>query len=106
MLKALLQDEGFAVIISEKGADAIKSAEMEKPDIFIVDVLLPDMHGFDICAHVRSKDIHKNSKVIIMAANIDASDAVKAKKCGADDYCVKTGDFFHLVSAVKGLLNG
>ena len=92
------------IVIAETGEDGVKKAESEKPDLVITDTNMPGIDGFETCRQIREAGDKENPKIIVTTGAIDAVDAIKARKCGADDYCVKTSDFQQLLTAVKGLI--
>jgi DNA-binding response OmpR family regulator len=99
-----LKKEGYTDIVSAANvADGIKKALDEKPDIVISDTLLPDGNGFDVCREIKAKLGDKSPRIIITTGSIDAVDAVKARRAGADDYCGKTSDCAPLLEALKRL---
>ena len=62
------------------------------------------MDGFEVCRQIKESLAPNAPKIIVMTGTIDAVDAVKARKMGADDYCVKTADGIPLMKAVENLL--
>lgn len=105
ILKRFLDRTGYEQIsMAESGEEGLKKAIAEKPDLVITDTLLPGMDGFEVCRQIKESMAPDAPKVIVMTGTIDAVDAVKARKMGADDYCVKTADGAPLVEAVKNLL--
>lgn len=106
VLKRYLNREGFTDIVTAGNvADGVRKALEEKPDIVITDTLLPDSTGFEVCSKVREARGSAGPKIIIMTGSIDAVDAVKARRVGADDYCAKTFDCAPLLTAVKKILH-
>jgi DNA-binding response OmpR family regulator len=104
IIKRFLNKAGYEeILMSESGEEGLKIAESEKPDLAIIDTMLPGMNGFDVCSRIRETQGQAVPKIIIMTGMIDAVDAVKAKRVGADDYCVKTSDGSSLIEAVKKL---
>ena len=104
IMKRHLLHAGYSEVISaENAVDGIKKAQDERPDWIILDTLLPDSNGFEICQTIREKYNQTNPKIIITTGSIDAVDAVKARKSGADDYCAKTADCAPLLAAVKNI---
>lgn len=96
-----LSQAGFKDIVSaETGADGIAQASQNNPDIIVLDTVLPGMDGFEICHEIKHVKKLK-ATVIMMTGRIDAVDATKARKMGADDYCVKTSDCAVIIEAVK-----
>ena len=107
IMKRFLNKAGFEnIVMAETGELGVEKALSEKPDIIVLDTLLPGINGFEVCRRIREKQGQSGSKIIIMTGNVDAIDAVEARKMGADDYCVKTSDYAPMVEAVKNLAQG
>ena len=85
------------------GSEGIVMARSEHPDLVIIDVVLPDMDGYEVCSEIK-KIPENHTKVVLMTAFVDAVDALRAKKVGADDFCAKTGDLFPMDEAIKQFL--
>lgn len=92
------------VLTAETGKEGISKAVSEKPDLVIIDTMLPETDGFEVCKEIRKNRASDTPKIIIITGSIDAVDAVKARRAGADDYCVKTSDFSSLIEAIRQLL--
>ena len=105
IVKRCLNQAGYDDIITARDArEGINKAREEKPDLVILDTLLPGSNGFEICAQIREIYNQTTPKIIIITGAIDAVDAVKARKVGADDYCGKTSDCAPLLEAIKKLI--
>jgi two-component system alkaline phosphatase synthesis response regulator PhoP len=104
MIKARLEELGFEVITAGNGKDGVERAMTGQPDLAVIDTLLPDTDGFEVCRQIRSLAPSEKIKIIVMTGSVDAIDAVKARRMGADDYVVKTMDMELLETAVKGLI--
>ncbi|PIU40875.1 MAG: hypothetical protein COS99_08190 [Candidatus Omnitrophica bacterium CG07_land_8_20_14_0_80_42_15] len=89
------------IFTAESCKEGIERAESVNPDLVIIDTMLPDGEGFDVCRKIREKYGSAKPKIIVTTGSIDAIDAVKARKAGADDYCVKTSDCSCLLKAAK-----
>jgi DNA-binding response OmpR family regulator len=99
-----LSKAGFDnVITASSGEEGVEKAGSTDPDIVISDTVLPGMNGFEVCENIRKSSGRERPKIIIITGAIDAVDAVRAKKLGADDYCAKTSDFVPLIEAVSRL---
>ncbi|MBU1125722.1 MAG: response regulator [Candidatus Omnitrophica bacterium] len=85
-------------------SQGVKRAVEDKPDLVISDTVLPDSDGFDACSQIRKVLGEQKPKIIITTGSVDAVDAVRARKAGADDYCAKTSDCALLLEAVKKLV--
>ncbi len=105
IITRFLNEAGFNdITVAEEGERGVEKAKSEKPDLAIVDTVLPGIDGYEICRRLKAVKDHVAPKVIIMTGTIDAVDAVEARKAGADDYCAKTADFSTLIEAVKKLI--
>jgi DNA-binding response OmpR family regulator len=95
---------GYEVVTAETGKQGIALADQEKPDLIVLDVMLPDGNGNDFCKTLKGKkDFH--TAIVMATSKIDALDAVRAREAGADDFTVKTSDFAPLLSAIKKLIS-
>jgi two-component system alkaline phosphatase synthesis response regulator PhoP len=103
LLDELLTAEGYVVCAAASGDEGIKKASQEKPDLVLLDTVMPVMDGIETCR--RIKHVEKvPAKVIMYTAKIDAIDAVRAREFGADDYCIKGQNPEFLLKAIKGIL--
>src|SRR4030088_3259111 len=81
------ETEGYAVVEVQRGADALTSLEASRPDIVLLDLMMPDVSGFDICREIRRAG-HR-VPVLILSAKNDEIDVVLGLEMGADDYIQK-----------------
>lgn len=102
MVKDLLESKGYLVLAAENGEVALELAKSEKPDLALLDTCLPDTNGHDLCRKIK-KIKGSKTRVVIYTGQIDAVDAERAMKAGADDYVVKTADFALLLDAIQKL---
>jgi two-component system phosphate regulon response regulator PhoB len=85
-----LQAEGFDIRRVADGEEALASAKAYKPDLVLLDVMMPKVSGFDVLDILRNTPETANLKVIMLTALSQESDQERAKKLGADDYLVKS----------------
>ena len=105
IMQSFLSKAGFEEILTaENGEEGLKKVKSERLDLVIIDTMLPDTDGFQVCRRIREIYDATALKIIIMTGSIDAVDAVEARKAGADDYCVKTSDFSSMLEAVEKLI--
>ena len=105
IIQRFLDRSGYKdIFTAPTGEEGVKTAKAKKPDLVILDTVLPGIDGFEVCRRIREALGKTTPKIIIMTGSIDAVDAVKARTMGADDYCVKTSDYKPLLDAVKRLV--
>ena len=85
---------------AENGEEGIAKAGELKPDLIVLDTMLPDIIGFEVCAKIRQKYPDLPIKIVMTTGGVDAVDALRARKAGADDYCVKTSDCAPLLESI------
>ena len=88
------------IIMADSGEQGIEKSKISKPHIAIIDTQLTGIDGFETCKTIK-EIMGDTIKVIVLTGKIDAVDAIKARKMGADDYTVKTMNFDDLVQIVK-----
>ena len=88
--KARLEAEGFEVFHCDNGESALSDAVKFKPDLILLDVMMPKISGFDVLDILRNTPATVNIKVIMLTALSQPKDVEKAKQLGADDYLVKS----------------
>lgn len=92
ILLNLLDRKGYLVLFSSDGISGIQRAASAQPDLILLDVLMPDMDGFETCRQLKSNEKTKDIPVIFMTARTDIDDKVKGFECGAIDYITKPFD--------------
>lgn len=96
-----LQNEGYEVLTGSSGLDAIDQAQNQKPDLIILDVMMPDMDGLTACAKIRE---FSNVPIILLTAKADDMDKLMGFEHGADDYLTKPFNILELKARVRALL--
>jgi len=96
------QSENFNVISAEDGISAVKEAVLEKPDIILLDIMLPEKNGFDVCQEIREKGL--KVPVIMLTAKSEEIDKVMGLELGADDYITKPFSLRELHARVRAQL--
>ncbi len=105
IIKRFLNKAGYDnIVIAETGEQGVAMATSEKPDLVITDTMMPGIDGFETCRQIREEHDEDEMKIIVTTGAIDAVDAVKARKAGANDYCVKTSDPAQIITAVTSLI--
>jgi DNA-binding response OmpR family regulator len=98
------EQEGFRVISAANGDDGWSLVGQEKPDVVILDIIMPGLHGFEVLQKIRQDSRFDNVVVVMTSAKSYKPDIEAAKKLGADDYCIKPADFDELVLTVTNHL--
>jgi len=99
-----LQSAGFDTRIFSRGAPMLEAIKSLTCDLLVLDLMLPDMDGIEICARIREEPQFGNLPVIMLTARVDVADRVKGLDKGADDYLGKPFDGKELVARVKAVL--
>lgn len=90
MYEERMKAEGFNIIQATNGEEALKKASEAKPDIILLDIMMPKVNGFDVLKELKSNPELKDIPVIVLTALIQDVDRVQGKKLGASDYIVKS----------------
>jgi two-component system, OmpR family, response regulator RegX3 len=96
-----LEREGFDTAVSATAGESLEAAERVKPDLVLLDVMLPDGSGFDVCRELRSRS---RVPIIMLTARGEEADRVAGLELGADDYVVKPFSARELVARVRAVL--
>lgn len=99
-----LEKEGFATIKAYDGGDVLKTIKTQKPDLLILDLMLPHMNGLDICRAIRANPEITHIPVIMLTAKGDEVDKIIGLEIGADDYITKPFSVKELVARVRTVL--
>ena len=99
-----LEKEGYRVHSSSNGIEALQYALDELPDLIILDIMLPEMDGLEVCRRLRSNSKTQATPVMILSARREELDKVLGLELGADDYMVKPFSVRELVARVRAML--
>jgi DNA-binding response OmpR family regulator len=98
----LLRNNGFEVCEAKDGVDALSKLSAENPDLVIIDVMMPNMDGFELCDNLRQ--CYENLPTLILTAKGELNNKVRGFELGADDYLTKPFEGNELVLRVRALL--
>ena len=104
LIRYQLEVEGFEVFIEKTGKTGFKMIKNQEPDLILLDVGLPDIDGFELCANLRSDETTKDYPIIMLTARAEDSDRIEALKLGADDYIAKPYNAEELILRIRNLL--
>ena len=103
-LEFLMNQNGYHVLVAESGEEAIEMISKHKPDLILLDIMLPGIDGFEVCEIIRLSPEWKNIKVIFLTARGREMDIAKGLVLGADAYITKPFSNSAIVQRVKELL--
>jgi len=100
-LVEILEAEGYEVIAADNGADALRLFERESPDFVCLDVMMPELDGYEVCKHIRKQDARV--PVVFITAKGEEIDTVVGLEIGADDYIVKPFGVREVVARIRAV---
>ncbi|HEY5582585.1 MAG TPA: response regulator [Rhodoferax sp.] len=103
-LEYLLKREGYTVLIARDGQEALEAIAREKPDLVLLDVMMPKKTGFEVCQALRASDDLQAIKILMLTAKGRDTDVAKGLALGADAYITKPFSTRELVLKVAELL--
>jgi len=105
LLSLLLKAQGYEIITAIDGQVALEKARGEKPDLILLDIMLPKLDGYKVARMLKFDEKYKNIPIIMLTAKIQEKDKDIGLQMGADDYLTKPFDTATLVEKVKAILN-
>lgn len=106
LVKISLEMANFEVIEAFSGVEALEKIEAESvlPDIFLLDIMMPDMNGYEVCQKLKSEERTKAIPVVMLTAKGQKGDAEQGLRVGADDYIIKPFDPYELGEQISEIL--
>lgn len=104
LLRFHLEKEGYKVYSAGSGPEALEQASESRPDLVILDIMLPEMDGLEVCRRLRGSEITASIPILILSARKEELDRVLGLELGADDYMVKPFSVRELVARVRAML--
>jgi CheY-like chemotaxis protein len=104
MLQTRLERQGFDVLIARDGASCIQIANVERPDLILMDLGLPVMDGWEAARRLKSEGATRHIPVIALSAHAMSTDRTQALEAGCDDYDVKPVEWARLLGKIRTLL--
>jgi DNA-binding response OmpR family regulator len=106
LLRYNIEKEGFRVVVSSTGKGAIELCRREKPAVLVLDIMLPDTDGIEICRRIRSHPDLARLPVIFLTARASEGDKILGLELGANDYMVKPFSVRELIARIRNQLRG
>lgn len=101
MVRDYLTEENFRVVVAENGQQALYSARQEKPDLILLDIMMPKMDGYEFLRAYRKE---QSTPIILLTARLEETDKVLGLELGADDYITKPFGMRELVARIRAVL--
>lgn len=103
-IQFLMEQQGYSVLVAENGEDALDVIYKYKPDLILLDIMLPRIDGYEVCEIVRLNPEYRDTKIIFLTAKGREVEIAKGLSLGADAYIIKPFSNTELVAKVKELL--
>ena len=100
-LSFLLKSKGYEVISAYDGEEGLKLAKEEKPDLIILDVMMPKINGYKICRLLKYDAKYKNITIIMVTARSQDNDKLIGEETGADEYITKPFEFSDVLDVIN-----
>jgi len=104
VLKVRLESFGYEVAVAEDGVKCLEKVASDKPDLILLDILMPEMDGFQALKKLKENDKTKDVPVIMLTAKDKLDDVAKANSLGAADFIVKPFDYRVMVEKIRKML--
>jgi two-component system KDP operon response regulator KdpE len=101
VLRDILQDEGYQVLVGDDGVDGVELAQKHNPDLILLDLMMPRMDGWEACELIRKRS---DVPIIIITGRREEADKIRGLNMGADDYVVKPFSTLELVARIQATL--
>lgn len=101
MEKMLLANEGYALVTASNGREAVQKATAERPDLILLDVVMPDMNGFEACKQLRARDDTRDIPIIMVTTRSEATNVQIGFESGCNDYVTKPINGVELITKIK-----
>ncbi|OGP95627.1 MAG: hypothetical protein A2157_09140 [Deltaproteobacteria bacterium RBG_16_47_11] len=100
-----LEMEGYRVLVSYNGEDALNQARKENPDLILLDLMLPKLDGYKVCRLLKFDDRYKHIPILMLTAKTQEKDKTLGMETGANEYITKPFEMDDLLKKVKAYLN-
>ena len=104
LMQAYLESLPCKIFTAKDGVEAVEAVHREKPDMVLLDVMMPRMSGFDVCRKIKSDPMSRDIVVIMVTALHEVGDHERAVECGTEDFLTKPVNKLELLTRVRSLL--
>ncbi len=106
ILKARLEMEGYEILTAYDGQEGLTKAQEEKPNLILLDVMMPKMNGYQVCRLLKFDEEYRHIPIIMLTARGQDQDVATGKEVGADEYITKPFENDFLIAKINELTNG
>jgi CheY-like chemotaxis protein len=106
MERILLRDAPYTLLSATSGEEALKTALAERPDIILMDVMMPGLDGLEVCRRLRAEEATRNTPIILVTTRSSLEALEQGYACGCNDYIVKPFEGLELRMKVANFLGG
>ncbi len=100
-----LEKEGYTVLVSQDGEDALNRARNESPDLILLDIMLPKLDGYKVSRLLKFDETYKHIPILMLTAKSQEKDKIIGMETGADEYITKPFEMDELMEKVKSYIN-
>ena len=104
IMGAMLKNHGYSYDVAKNGPEALEKIRQILPDLIFLDIMMPEMDGFEVCKKVKEDPLTRHIPVVMITALLDMETRMKALECGANDFLSKPVDFTELIVRTRNLL--
>lgn len=104
MEQMVLNSSGYQILTAKDGEAGIRAAQAHRPDLILLDVVMPKMDGFETCRQLRAQEATRETPIVLVTTRSEAANIEKGFSCGCNDYLTKPINNNELLSKVKHLL--
>ncbi len=104
-LTYLLEDEGYELVLAVDGADTIRKVRELRPDILFLDIMMPEVNGYDVCRTIKNDPDLKRTYVIMLTAKGQVAEQERGREVGADEYIVKPFSPMEILTKIKNIFS-
>ncbi len=103
-LTYLLEDEGYSLSMAKDGAETLARVREVHPDVLFLDIMMPEINGYDVCRTIKNDPELRNIYVIMLTAKGQAAEQERGRAAGADEYIVKPFSPMEILAKIKHIL--
>ena len=104
LLKYNLEKEGYRVSVAEDGEEALMLAEEARPDLVVLDWMLPKVPGIEVCRRLRARNDARNVPIVMLTARGEEGERIRGLDMGADDYVIKPFSMHELLARIRAVM--